>query len=143
MSAFDPMRTLAECLLSTQKPTFSFTWVMKCNPQPTPGSSVVPHYYFHLECAGERIVDEEGSDLSDLRSVQAIAVRSAADLAAEDLKRGVDVVEQFIVRAGRSSRPRVRSGRGSSGTFRLGPLSTHSEHYEGEQQPSVPFALAS
>jgi hypothetical protein len=57
----------------------------------------VPHYYFHVERAGERIVDEEGSDLSDLQSVQALAVRSAADLAAEDLKNGIDAVEQFIV----------------------------------------------
>ena len=57
----------------------------------------MPHYYFHVERAGERIVDEEGSDLSDLQSVQAIAVRSAADLAAEDLKNGIDAVEQFVV----------------------------------------------
>ena len=57
----------------------------------------MPHYYFHVERAGERIVDEEGSDLSDLQSVQAIAVRSAADLAAEDLKNGIGAVEQFIV----------------------------------------------
>ena len=57
----------------------------------------MPHYYFHVERAGERIVDEEGSDLSDLQSVQALAVRSAADLAAEDLKSGIDAVEQFIV----------------------------------------------
>ena len=57
----------------------------------------MPHFYFHVERAGERIVDEEGSDLSDLQSVQALAVRSAADLAAEDLKNGIDAVEQFIV----------------------------------------------
>ena len=56
----------------------------------------MPHYYFHVERAGERIVDDEGSDLADVQSVQALAVRSAADLA-EDLKNGIDAVEQFVV----------------------------------------------
>ena len=68
----------------------------------------MPHYYFHVERAGERIVDEEGSDLSDLQSVQALAVRSAADLAAEDLKSGIDAVEQFIVVQNKSGQDVVR-----------------------------------
>ena len=57
----------------------------------------MPHYFFHVERDGERLVDDEGSALSDLQSVQAIAVRAAADLAADDLKRGIQSVEQFIV----------------------------------------------
>ena len=59
--------------------------------------TLVPRYYFHVERAGQRILDEEGSDVSDLESVQGLAVRAAADLAAEDLKSGVHSVEQFIL----------------------------------------------
>lgn len=59
--------------------------------------SVVPHYFFHVERDGERFGDDEGCPLPDLQSVQAIAVRAAADLAADDLKRGVESVEELIV----------------------------------------------
>ena len=57
----------------------------------------MPHYYFHVERDGQRLSDEEGSDHSDLQSVQGLAIRAAADLAAEDLKSGLDSVEYFIV----------------------------------------------
>ena len=60
-------------------------------------STLVPRYYFHAEQDGERILDEEGSHLSDWQSAEAHAVRAAADLAADDLKRGHPHVEQFIV----------------------------------------------
>ena len=53
--------------------------------------------FFHVERDGERFGDDEGCPLSDLQSVQAIAVRAAADLAADDLKRGVESVEELIV----------------------------------------------
>jgi len=57
----------------------------------------VQTYFFHVEVDGERILDEEGSTFSDLQAVQELAVRAAADLAADDLKRGLHRVEQFIV----------------------------------------------
>jgi len=56
----------------------------------------MPRFHFHVECDGERILDEEGSEMSDLKSVERLAVRAAADLAADDLKRGFERVEQFI-----------------------------------------------
>ena len=56
----------------------------------------MPRFHFHVECDGERILDEEGSEMSDLKSVERLAVRAAADLAADDLKRGIERVEQFI-----------------------------------------------
>jgi hypothetical protein len=57
----------------------------------------MPRFYFHVERDGERIVDDEGSELSDLQNVQEAAVRAAADLAADDLKLGAQSVEQFII----------------------------------------------
>ena len=57
----------------------------------------VQTYFFHVEVDGERILDEEGSTFSDLQAVQELAVRAAADLAADDLKRGNHTIEQFIV----------------------------------------------
>ena len=54
-------------------------------------------YFFHVELNGERIIDEEGAPFSDLQAVQELAVRAAADLPADDLKRGIHTVEQFIV----------------------------------------------
>ena len=60
-------------------------------------STLVPRYYFHAEQDGERIRDEEGSHLSDWQSAQAHAVRAAADLAADDLKRGRRRVEHIIL----------------------------------------------
>ena len=60
-------------------------------------SRKVQTYFFHVEVDGERILDEEGSSFSDLQAVQELAVRAAADLAADDLKRGIHTVEQFIV----------------------------------------------
>jgi hypothetical protein len=57
----------------------------------------VPHYYFHAEQGGKRILDEEGSHLSDWHTAQAHAVRAAADLAADDLKRGRRRVEHIIL----------------------------------------------
>ena len=50
-------------------------------------------YFFHVEIDGERILDEEGSTFSDLQTVQQLAVRAAADLAADDLKRGSHTVD--------------------------------------------------
>ena len=57
----------------------------------------VQTYFFHVEVDGERILDEEGSTFSNLQAVQELAVRAAADLAADDLKRGNHTIEQFIV----------------------------------------------
>jgi hypothetical protein len=54
-------------------------------------------YYFHAEQDGERTLDKEGSHLSDWHNAQAHAVRAAADLAAEDLKRGRRRVEHIIL----------------------------------------------
>ena len=54
-------------------------------------------YFFTSGWNGERILDEEGSTFSDLQAVQELAVRAAADLAADDLKRGIHTVEQVIV----------------------------------------------
>ena len=56
----------------------------------------MPRYYFHIERDGGKIVDEEGSSHADLQSVQAIALKSAADIAAEDLARGSTRLEQFV-----------------------------------------------
>jgi hypothetical protein len=64
----------------------------------------VQTYFFHVEVDGGRILDEEGSTFSDLQTVQELAVRAAADLAAEDLKRGIHSVEQFIVVENESGR---------------------------------------
>ncbi len=60
-------------------------------------SRKVQTYFFHVEVDGERILDEEGSTFSDLQTVQQLAVRAAAELAADDLKRGTRRVDQFIV----------------------------------------------
>jgi hypothetical protein len=65
-------------------------------------------YYFHVERDGQRVLDEEGSELSDLQSVQGLAVRAAADLAADDLKNGHHCVEQFIAVENESGQDVVR-----------------------------------
>jgi hypothetical protein len=70
--------------------------------------SVVPHYFFHVERDGEGLRDDEGCILSDVQSAQAIAVRAAADLAADDLKRGIQSVEQFIVVENKAGQDVVR-----------------------------------
>lgn len=57
----------------------------------------MPHYFFHVERNGDRIFDDEGCELSNLQCVEQAAVRAAADLAADDLKRGLQNIEQFIV----------------------------------------------
>ena len=57
----------------------------------------MPRYFFHVDRDGEHIIDEEGSDLSSLESVLDLARRAAADLAADDLKHGVQSLEQFIL----------------------------------------------
>ena len=68
----------------------------------------VQTYFFHVEVDGGRILDEEGSTFSDLQAVQELAVRAAADLAADDLKRGIHTVEQFIVVENESGQDVVR-----------------------------------
>jgi hypothetical protein len=57
----------------------------------------MPRYFFHVERDGERILDEEGSLMSDLESVLDLARRAAVDLAADDLKHGLQSLEQFIL----------------------------------------------
>jgi hypothetical protein len=54
-------------------------------------------YFFHVERDGQRIVDQEGSAHDDLHAAEVIAVKTAAEMAAEDLKRGAKRLEQFIV----------------------------------------------
>jgi hypothetical protein len=65
-------------------------------------------YFFHVERDGRRFLDDEGSELSDLQSVKQLAVRAAADLAADDLKHGYDAVEQFIIVENESGQDVVR-----------------------------------
>ena len=69
---------------------------------------MVPRFYFHVERDGQRIVDDEGSDLSDVQNVQKAAVQAAADLAADDLKQGAQSVEQFIIVENESGQDVVR-----------------------------------
>ena len=57
----------------------------------------MPRYFFHVELEGERLVDPEGSDLLEMESLLPLARWAAADLAADDLKRGTLDVEQFNV----------------------------------------------
>lgn len=65
-------------------------------------------FYFHVECDGKRTLDQEGSEHSDLESVQTLAIRAATDLAADDLKHGTSRVEHSIVVENESGQGVVR-----------------------------------
>lgn len=48
----------------------------------------MPRYYFHVREAGERILDEEGTDLPDLNAAGSYAVHCAGDILRGTVRSG-------------------------------------------------------
>jgi hypothetical protein len=57
----------------------------------------MPNFFFHIDCDGERLEADEAIELSDVEAACELAVRSAADIAAYDLKQGRHNVHQVVV----------------------------------------------
>jgi hypothetical protein len=57
----------------------------------------MPQFYFHVDCDGERVEADEAFELPDIEAACHLAVQSAADIAAEDLKTGRHKVHQVVV----------------------------------------------
>jgi hypothetical protein len=49
----------------------------------------MPRWYFHLEQAGERLIDSEGLEIADRARLRARALEVARALIAEDARGGV------------------------------------------------------
>jgi len=56
----------------------------------------MPRYFFHV-CNGNGFVeDEEGQELPDLEAARKIAIKSARDIMAADVQRGMLDLSSFI-----------------------------------------------
>ncbi len=54
-------------------------------------------FLFHIDCDGERVEAEEAIELPDVDAACDLAVKSAAEIAADDLKSGRYRVHQVVV----------------------------------------------
>ena len=54
-------------------------------------------FFFHVDCDGKRAEAEEAIELPDVEAACDLAVRSAAEIAADDLKSGRRKVHQVVV----------------------------------------------
>jgi hypothetical protein len=57
----------------------------------------MPRFFLHCELEGERLRDEEGIAAEDLEAARTIALKAAADIAADELCRGAGRVLERIV----------------------------------------------
>ena len=57
----------------------------------------MPRFYFHIEHDGNRLSDDEGSEVVNLEAARQAALRAAADITADDLRTGAERVSQRIV----------------------------------------------
>lgn len=57
----------------------------------------MPLYFFNLRDRGELIEDEEGSELPDVTAAEQVAIHSARDLMAADIRRGRLFLDNAIV----------------------------------------------
>jgi hypothetical protein len=54
----------------------------------------MPRYYFHILSQGQRVEDEEGTDLPDLDAARKEAITSAADLIADYSRSAAGLLPQ-------------------------------------------------
>ena len=54
-------------------------------------------FFFHVDCDGKRAEAEEAIELSDIEAACQMAVKAAAEIAADDLKSGRHRVHQVVV----------------------------------------------
>ena len=55
------------------------------------------HFFFHIDCDGKRVAADEAIELPDVEAACELAVRSAAEIAADDLKSGRHRIHQVVV----------------------------------------------
>jgi hypothetical protein len=54
-------------------------------------------FYFHVDCDGARVEADEAFELPDIEAACQMAIHSAAEIAAEDLKMGRHNLHQVVV----------------------------------------------